>query len=102
MKTFILLTKLSSELTENIQSRILQSQSWLQEVKTQCPDIKFIGHYALLGQYDFLDIYEAPDEISAAKVSLISREFGAVEAQSLMAIPYKDYIELIKSMYPGS
>ncbi len=100
MKTFILLTKLSPELTENIQSRILQGQSWMQEVKKQCPEIKFLGHYALLGQFDFLDIYEAPDDLSAAKVSLISREFGAVEAQSLTAIPYKDYLELIKSMYP--
>jgi len=102
MKTFILLTKLSNELTENIQTRILQAQSWMQEVKKQCPDVKFIGHYALLGQYDFIDIYEAPDEMVAAKVSLISREFGAVEAQSLTAIPYKDYTELIKSMYPNS
>jgi uncharacterized protein with GYD domain len=100
MKTFILLTKLSPELTVNIQSRSLQGQSWMHEVKSQCPDVKFIGHYALLGQYDFMDIYEAPDEMTAAKVSLISREFGAVEAQSLTAIPYKDYLEIIKSLYP--
>ncbi len=101
MKTFILLTKLSPELTKNIQSRTLQGQSWLNEVKSKCPDVKFTAHYALLGQYDFMDIYEAPDEMSAAKVSLISREFGAIEAQSLTAIPYMDYLDLIKSLTPN-
>ena len=32
--------------------------SWLDQVKAKCPDVKFISHYAILGQYDFIDIYE--------------------------------------------
>ncbi len=35
-----------------------------------------------LGQFDFLDIYEAPDEQTAAKVSIISQANGASQAQS--------------------
>ena len=98
MKTFILLTKLSPDLMSKMKDRSIQGQNWMEEVKTNCPEVKFIGHYALLGQYDFLDIYEAPDEVTAAKVSLISREFGAVEAQSMSAIPYKNYLDLVKSI----
>jgi len=81
-----------------MKDRSIQGQNWMEEVKANCPEVKFIGHYALLGQYDFLDIYEAPDEVTAAKVSLISREFGAVEAQSMSAIPYKNYLDLVKSI----
>jgi len=34
-------------------------------IKEKCPEVKFIAHYGLLGPYDFMDIYEAPDEETA-------------------------------------
>ena len=64
-------------------------RAWLERVHEKCPGVKFIGHYAILGPYDFLDIYEAPDEETAAKVSMISLVHGAVQAESWVAIPYK-------------
>ncbi len=94
MKTFILLTKLSPEITKQMKDRAQIGRSWLDQVKDKCPDVKFISHYALLGPYDFLDIYEAPDEETAAKVSMISLNNGAFESQSLIAIPYKRFLEL--------
>lgn len=95
MKTFILLTKLSTDLMNKLENRAELGDSWLDQVKEKCPGVKFIDHYALLGQYDFLDIYEAPDEETAAKVSLISRKNGALEAQSMTAIPYKEYLDIV-------
>lgn len=94
MKTFILLTKLSPDLIKQMKSRAKLGRAWLEQVKEKCPEIKFIEHYALLGKYDFLDIYEAPDEESAAKVSMISLSNGAFQAESLVAIPYKRFLEL--------
>jgi uncharacterized protein with GYD domain len=98
MKTFILLTKLSPDVTKHLKDRAQIGSSWLDKVKEKCPEVKFISHYALLGQYDFLDIYEAPDEEVAAKVSMISLASGAIEAQSLIAIPYKRYLDLISQL----
>jgi uncharacterized protein with GYD domain len=98
MKTFILLTKLSQKVSKNVKKRQEIGHSWLEEVKEKCPDVKFISHYALLGTYDFMDIYEAPDEETAALVSLISRKNGATEAQSLTAIPYKQFLEITKKV----
>lgn len=94
MQTYILLTKLSPEVTRNMKDRANIGRSWMDQVKEKCPEVKFISHYALLGQYDFLDIYEAPDEETAAKVSMISQVNGALSAQSLIAIPYKRFLEL--------
>jgi uncharacterized protein with GYD domain len=95
MKTFILLTKLSPEISKQMKDRARLGRNWLDQVKEKCPEVKFIEHYALLGPFDFLDIYEAPDEETAAKVSLISLSNGAFEAQSLIAIPYKKFLDLI-------
>jgi uncharacterized protein with GYD domain len=98
MKTFILLTKLAPEASKQMKDRAKLGRYWLEQVKEKCPEVKFIQHYALLGAYDFLDIYEAPDEETAAKVSMISLSNGAFEAQSLTAIPYKRFLELTEQI----
>ena len=96
--TFILLTKLSPEVSKQMKDRARLGRVWLEQVKEKCPEVKFIEHYALLGSHDFLDIYEALDEETAAKVSMISLSNGAFEAQSLVAIPYKKFIELTEQI----
>ena len=95
MKTFILMTKLSPDISRQLKDRAKLGRTWLDQVKKKCPEVKFTAHYALLGPYDFLDIYEAPDEETAAKVSLISMSNGAFQAESLVAIPYKRFLELV-------
>jgi uncharacterized protein with GYD domain len=94
MKTYVMLTKLSPESSRQMKDRAKLGRQWLDQVKKKCPEVKFIAHYALLGHYDFLDIYEAPDEETAAMVSMISLSNGAFQAESLAAIPYKRFLEL--------
>ena len=98
MKTYVMLTKLSPESSKQMKDRAKLGRHWLDQVKKKCPEVKFIAHYALLGHYDFLDIYESPDEETAAKVSMISLSNGAFQSESLMAIPYKRFIELTKQI----
>ncbi|MCK4353081.1 GYD domain-containing protein [candidate division WOR-3 bacterium] len=98
MATFILMTKLSTEVSKRMKERAIIGEKWRKVVKEKCPEVKFISHYALLGPYDFLDIYEAPDEEVASKVSMISLSLGAVKAESWTAIPYKRFVELTKEI----
>ena len=98
MQTYILLTKLSPDLSRQMKERAKLGLRWLDQVRKKCPEVKFVAHYALLGQYDFLDIYEAPDEETAMKVSIISQANGAFQAQSLPAIPYKRFLELTREI----
>lgn len=98
MDTFILMTKLSPDLTSHIRDRDAIGKSWLDEVKSKCPQVKFVAHYALLGQYDFMTIFEAPDAATAARVSLISRANGALSAESWTALPYREFLELTRDI----
>ena len=100
MATYVLLTKLSPDFSLQMQDRAELGRTWLDQVKNTCPEVRFIAHYALLGQFDFLDIYEAPDDRTAAKVSIISQANGAFQAQSLPAIPYREYLDLIGEIAP--
>ena len=94
MQTFVLMTKLAPEMSRQVKDQEKIGRVWLKQVKKKCPEVNFLSHYALLGPYDFLDIYEAPDEETAAKVSLISLQSGAFLAESWVAIPYKRFVEL--------
>ena len=85
-------------MTKQVKNRAKIGRAWLNEVKKKCPEVKFKGHYALLGPYDFIDIYEAPDEETAAKVSMISLAHGAIQAESWTAIPYKKFLKLTKEI----
>jgi len=98
MQTFVLMTKLAPEMSKQVKDQEKLGRAWLDQVKEKCPEVKFVSHYALLGPYDFLDIYEAPDEETAAKVSLISLQSGAFLAESWVAIPYKRFIELAEEI----
>jgi len=94
MQTFFLMTKLSPEIARQIKNRKALGREWMAHVKKKCPKVKFISHYAVLGPYDFVDIFEAPDAETAAKVSMISLASGASSAESWVAIPYKRVVEL--------
>ena len=98
MQTFVLMTKLAPEMSKQVKDQEKIGRVWLEQVKEKCPEVNFVSHYALLGPYDFLDIYEAPDEETAAKVSLISLQSGAFLAESWVAIPYKRFVELAEEI----
>jgi uncharacterized protein with GYD domain len=95
MATYILMTKLTPEVTSAVKNREKIGKAWLKRVNEVCPDVKWISHYALLGPYDFMDIYEAPDDETAAKVSWLTLSAGALQAESWPAITYSRYLEIV-------
>ena len=98
MPTFALMTKLAPAEVKNPSLRAQRGRRWMARLRAKCPGVKWISHYALLGPYDFLDIYEAPDEEAAAKVSMISLSLGALRAESWTAIPYHRFLELSREV----
>jgi len=95
MQTYILMTTLNPGGIGNASDRRGKGKDWLDKVHRACPDVHWIAHYALLGRYDFMDVYEAPDDETAHKVSLISRHEGAVSAESWPAMGYERHLELL-------
>ncbi len=100
MPTFVLMTKMSPELARDPRGRKKAGREWMKLVTAKCPGVKWVAHYALLGRYDFMDIYEAPDLETAHKVSTLSREGGAAEAESWSALPYDRYLKIVDELEP--
>lgn len=101
MPTYVLMTKLSPEMVNDPKKRKAIGREWKKSVERVCPEISWKSHYALLGPYDFMDIYEAPDQEVATKVALVTQASGALKAESWTAVPYAKYLE-IADMVGGS
>jgi uncharacterized protein with GYD domain len=52
--------------------------------------VKVKEQWAVLGQYDFITIVEAPDEKTMAKVSVELGSRGTMSTQTLPAIPAEE------------
>ena len=98
MPTFALLTKLSPDTCRHLDSKEDMGRAWYGKIKQSCPGVRWLHHFAILGPYDFLDIYEAESEEEAAKVSMITLANGAAEAMNWTLIPYKRYLDIIKDL----
>jgi uncharacterized protein with GYD domain len=98
VQTYVLMTKLSPEVMADPRGREAAGKAWLKTVARLCPDVHWVAHYALLGRYDFMDIYEAPDVETAHRVSYISRSQGALEAESWQAIPYDQFLTMAQEV----
>jgi uncharacterized protein with GYD domain len=95
MATFILLSKISLEGAKHVRSLAQMDQDFQDRLEERFPEVQRIASYALLGAYDFLHIFEAPDAKVAAKVALLANTFGVSSTQTLTAIPFDEFREML-------
>jgi uncharacterized protein with GYD domain len=56
---------------------------------------RVVAQWALLGEYDFATVLEAPDEKAVAKVAMSLGSRGTLKTRTLSAIPIDDFIDLL-------
>ena len=71
--------------------RILQVRT-----EVEALGLKVHAQYALMGQYDFLNILEAPDDQTMAKAAIMLAARGTMRTTTLPAIPVEDLIRRLK------
>jgi uncharacterized protein with GYD domain len=70
-------------------------QEFQKRLEEQLPEVQRTASYALLGAYDFLHIFEAPDARMAAKVAILANTFGVASTETLTAIPFDEFREML-------
>jgi len=77
-----------TNLTEEGRKTLKQSPDRLKEVnkEVEAMGVKILCQYALLGQYDFINILEAPDNKAIAKVALELGARGTLKTMTMAAM----------------
>ena len=90
MPTFILLTTLTPEGVATLKNNPARIREVNREVEQLGATVK--AQWAVLGQYDFINVIVAPDEKTIARVSLELGSRGTARYESLVAIPIDEFI----------
>ena len=90
MPTYIMLTKLTPEGIQTIKNNPARIREVNTEVAQLGAEVK--AQWATLGEYDFVNVIEAPDEKTMARVSLELGSRGTSRYETLTAIPIDDFI----------
>jgi uncharacterized protein with GYD domain len=90
MPTYIMLTTLTPEGVQTVKNNPSRIREVNKEIEQLGASVK--AQWATLGQYDFVNVVEAPDEATMARVSVEMGSRGTGSYETLVAIPIDDFI----------
>jgi uncharacterized protein with GYD domain len=91
--TYIMLSTLTPEGVQTIKNNPARIREVNREVEQLGATVK--AQWATLGHFDFVNVVEAPDEKTIARVSLELGSRGTAKYETLSAIPVDDFIGAI-------
>jgi uncharacterized protein with GYD domain len=90
MPTYIMLSTLTPEGVQTVKNNPQRIKEVNRELEQLGASVK--AQWATLGQYDFVNVVEAPDEQVMARVSLELGSRGTTRFETMAAIPIDDFI----------
>jgi uncharacterized protein with GYD domain len=96
MTTYVLL----ANLTDSGAKSARESPSRLDTAKRLLKDMggEMQSFFLTMGEYDFVAVYQAPDDAVAARFTLLLGSLGNVRTKTLKAFPEAAYREIVASL----
>ena len=85
MATYILLSTLTDEGRKTLKEKPARIQEVNKEIEAL--GARVVGQWAVLGPYDFVNVVEAPDNETIARISLELGARGTIQIMTMPAIP---------------
>jgi uncharacterized protein with GYD domain len=79
-------------------ARLAENPERLREVseEVEAMGVTVLEQFAVLGQWDFLNIIEAPDAVTMARVATTLASRGTLKTMTLPIIPIDEFIQGLK------
>jgi uncharacterized protein with GYD domain len=90
MPTYIMLSTLTPEGVQTVKNNPQRIREVNRELEQLGATVK--AQWATLGHFDFINVVEAPDDTTMARVSLELGSRGTARYETLAAIPIDDFI----------
>ena len=95
MPTYLLLSSLTEKGTQTLNS----NPARLREVNRDVEELgaKVLHQWASLGSYDFVNVVEAPDELTMANLSIKLGARGSVRFQTMPLLQVDDFLGALEA-----
>jgi len=90
MALYVMFTTLTDEGRKTIKDKPKRIKEVNKEVEAM--GVKIVAQYALLGIYDFINILEAPDNITVSKVAVELGSRGTLQTMTMPAMTLDEFI----------
>ncbi len=100
LPTFVMLTRVQPGGLTSGQSLRHLEQRMMAHIRRECPGVEWVQSLALLGPYDYLDIFRAPNLETATKVATLVHLHGQSTTETWGAIEWDRFKELLEGMPP--
>ena len=94
MAVYVMLTTLTDEGRKTVKENPARIKEVNKEVEAM--GVKVMAQYAVMGQYDFVNILEAPGNEAIVKVAVELGSRGTLQTMTLAAMTLDDFIIMLK------
>lgn len=94
MPLYIMMSNLTDEGRKTVMSNPQRIKEVNREVESM--GVKVIAQYVVLGNYDFINVLEAPDNETIAKLALELGSRGTLQTSTLAALTLDDFLTSMK------
>ncbi|HIH01334.1 TPA: GYD domain-containing protein [Thermoplasmata archaeon] len=95
MAVYAVLSKLTDEGRKTLKAKPERVKEVNEEISNM--GARVLHQFALLGEYDFLTILEAENDVAISKVMVDLGSRGTLETSTLPAIPIDDFLSRFKA-----
>jgi uncharacterized protein with GYD domain len=95
MPVYVMLTQLGPDGWATVRENPERIREVTQEVEGM--GLKVLTQYALMGQYDFLNVIEAPDEGTMARAAITLAARGTMRTTTFQAVSVDELVASLKS-----
>ena len=98
MPTFVMATRLEPMALKSPKSLERIQNSVMEHIRLECAGVEFRIQLAVLGKYDYVEVFDAPDNDTAMKVATITRTFGHALTEVWPAKEWSKFKEMLRGL----
>ena len=92
MARYVILSSLSPNAMKDPAEFHHLAETVSSKIKAECPKVRWIDSYGLMGRFDVLDLVEADNPADVEKAAMIIRCHGHARTETLHATPWKEFL----------
>lgn len=79
-------------------SAVKKEKSLVEKVRKHCPSVTWVKNYVILGPWDYVDIFQAPDMETAYRVAALVRYCGGAHTEIWPAAEWDSFNDNMQAL----